>query len=336
MCEVINKNGEEYIRLWQEKGNGQTKIVELKRFILIDEKLGEFFGLLQAEGSKKNNKLSFTNCIVKEHTTIIEVAKTYFGIHKDEWNVCIYYNPNLIDKEEARKISNYFSQEVGISGAKISFVDHHNLTKPNFQICISSQILSKIFNIALKFLRKSAVEYKLLEFCRGFIVKVILGDGTATLKKDLRNLEITISEIDKEAQRDLINMLKLFSIHSISYKNRIDISTNFHSCIWFLENNLFEGHEENRRKFLTYIISNCRFNTLYKRLKTLSCITTIEEFAKKNNLKKGAARMYLSRNLKKGFIKRVGKGYYEISMLGKKLIALYESALSQLSTFNYT
>lgn len=335
MCEVINKNGEEYIRLWQEKGNGQTKIVELKRFIIIDEKLGEFFGLLQAEGSKKNNKLSFTNCIVKEHKTIIEVAEAYFGISKNEWNACIYYNPNLIDIEEARKISNYFCQEVGVLRTKIGYVEHHDLTKPNFQIYISSQILRKIFDVALKFLRESAVEYKLLEFCKGFIVKVILGDGTATLRKD-NGLEITISEVDKEAQKDLVNMLKLFSINSTSYKNRIDISTNFHSCMWFLENNLFEGHEENRRKFLTYIINNCRFNTLYRRLKTLSCITTIEEFAKKNNLKKDAARRYLNRNIKRGFIKRARRGYYEVSMLGKKLITLYESALSQLSSFNYS
>ena len=41
------------------------------------------------------------------------------------------------------------------------------------------------------------------------------------------------------------------------------------------------------------------------------------------------ARMYLNRNIKRGFIKRAGKGLYEISVTGEKFITLYESALSQ-------
>jgi predicted DNA-binding transcriptional regulator YafY len=103
MCECISKNGEWYLRVWCEKGNGRTKLVEIKRFVPIDEKLGEFFGLLQAEDSKKKNKLSFTNSIIKEHKTIVEVAETYFGIPRTEWSICLYYNPNLIDEEKAKR-----------------------------------------------------------------------------------------------------------------------------------------------------------------------------------------------------------------------------------------
>jgi hypothetical protein len=131
-------------------------------------------------------------------------------------------------------------------------------------------------------------------------------------------------------------MLQLFSINSSVYKNRIDISTDFNSCIWFLENNLFEGHEENRRKFLAYVINNYYFSLLYKKLKTLNGITKIKEFAEKNGLKEKTARMYLARNFRRGFIKKVKRGCYEISTMGKKFITLYESALSELSTLHHT
>jgi predicted transcriptional regulator len=203
------------------------------------------------------------------------------------------------------------------------------LTKPNFQIYISSKILASILNNTLNFLRKYAVRCKLFEFCKGFVIKVILGDGTAVINKDLTNLTIAISEIDKDAQKDLVSMFKLFSVNSRIYRNKVIVSTDFYSCIWFLENNLFEGHEENRMKFLKYIINNHFFGTLYKRLKTINSIITVEEFAKENNLRTDTARMYLDRNIKRGFIKRAGKGLYEISVTGKKFITLYESALSQ-------
>jgi len=336
MCESFTKNGKEYLRLWYEKGNGRTKQIELKRFILIDKKVGEFFGLLQAEGGKKSDKISFTNSIINEHKIIVKVAELYFGIPKDKWKVCLYYNPNLISKEKAKQMSEDFVNEVSIPNAKIGLVEHYGLTKTNFQIYISSQIFNRIFNNVLKFLRKFAVKYNLTEFCKGFIIKTILGDGTAMVTKDLTHLDITISEIDRDAQKDLINMLKLFSINSSVYKNRIDISTDFNSCIWFLENNLFEGHEENRRKFLTYVINNYYFSLLYKRLKTLNGITKIKEFAEKNGLKEKTAKMYLARNFRRGFIKRVKRGCYEISTMGKKFITLYESALSELSTFHHT
>ena len=329
MCECISKNGEGYLRVWCEKGNGRTKLVELKRFVPIDEKLGEFFGLLQAEGSKKNNKLSFTNSIIKEHKTIVEVAETYFGIPRTEWSICLYYNPNLIDEEKAKQEVRDFVEEVGVPNTRIGFVKHYNLTKPNFQIYISSKILASILNNALNFLRKYAVRCKLFEFCKGFVIKVILGDGTVVINKDLTNLTIAISEIDKDAQKDLVSMFKLFSINSRIYRNKVIVSTDFYSCIWFLENNLFEGHEENRMKFLTYIINNHFFSILYKRLETINSIITVEEFAKENNLRTDTARMYLNRNIKRGFIKRTGKGLYEISGTGKKFITLYESALSQ-------
>jgi predicted transcriptional regulator of viral defense system len=100
---------------------------------------------------------------------------------------------------------------------------------------------------------------------------------------------------------------------------------------------LFEGHEENRRKFLTYVINNHYFSLLYKRLKTLNGIAKVKEFAEKNGLKEKTARMYLIRNFRRGFIKRrVERGCYEISTMGKKFITLYESVLSELSTFHHT
>ena len=53
MMESFFKDNEEWIRVWfSSKFGGNTKSIELKRYILIDRNSGEFFGLFQAESGK--------------------------------------------------------------------------------------------------------------------------------------------------------------------------------------------------------------------------------------------------------------------------------------------
>ncbi len=336
MCESFMKNNEEFLRLWYvNRGNALSKRIEIKRFIPMNREVAEFFGLLQAEGSKKNNKVSFTNSIIDEHKKIVKAAEDYLGISKENWKVCIYYNPNLVNKQQVRNIGKQFLNKIDLMNKKVGFVKHEGLTKVNFQIYISSKILNIIINNSLKLLRKITIG-KFVEFCKGFILKVLVGDGTAILSKNLKNLEIMVSEVDEDAQKDLINMLESLGIYACAYKNSINISTDFYSCLWFLENNIFDTHEENRKKFLTYVANNYYFNILYKRLKSIKNIVTIREFAKRNSLSEKSAERYLSRNFKRGFVKKIGRGLYATSKVGKSFLNLYEKALLELSTFYNT
>lgn len=330
MCETISKNGEEFLRLWNVNNrNGLAKIFELKRFIPLNKEVGEFFGLLQAEGSKRNNKLSFTNAIIEEHMLIVNAANKYFGLPTEEWSVFVHYSPKLMELDEVKKVASKFIKKLNLKKESFRIVEHPGLTKTNFQISISSSILSKIFNAALVFLRKNTTNFN--EFCKGFISKVLIGDGTVCLSKDLERLEIVISEVDLDAQKDLVSMLTSMGIHASIQVNKINISTNFYSCIWFLENNIFNTHKENRKKFLTYILHNYYFTILFKRLNSLMKSKTVKKFALESNLKEKTARMYLLRNLKRGFVEKT-KGGYKISEKGRKFLSLYKRSFVEFLT----
>ena len=69
-------------------------------------------------------------------------------------------------------------------------------------------------------------------------------------------MDIVLSEEEQQSQKDIKNILAKFNINSNIYLNKLDISTKFDSCMWFLENDLFIGHVNNRNKFLKYISHN--------------------------------------------------------------------------------
>ena len=64
------------------------------------------------------------------------------------------------------------------------------------------------------------------------------------VRKDLTQMELVFSENNKDAQKDTMEMLNIFDIHSNTKGIKIDISTDFESCLWFLENDLFIGHRK--------------------------------------------------------------------------------------------
>jgi len=306
MIDTFIRNGEEWCRFWSSsKFGGIAKEVELKRFIPINRETGELFGLMQAESRKHGEKFDFTNILISEHKKFLEVSEI-LGVNKKLWKFGLIYNPSLNDK----LIENYietFSKELKIENSYIT--KSNSITTVAYQIYIPSKILNQIMNFVLQTSRKLIPEEArysknrhLLDFCKGFLIKDLVGDGTVILNKDMTHLDIILSEENLNAQEDIIRMLNLFGIHSKPHKNRIDISTNFDSLIWFLDNNLFVEHKKNREKMLRYIKHNYYFNTLYERLEVLNSPNSINKFAQMVNLNPNSAQMYLLRNKKRGFI----------------------------------
>src|SRR3989344_4705555 len=154
------------------------------------------------------------------------------------------------------KIAEEFSSKLRI---KLKFYHTTSTTVTNFayNIYINSTLLNLIFNKVLKILRKEIINYGIFEdFCKGFIMKDLLGDGNININKDLTSMDIVLSEEEQQSQKDIKNILAKFNINSNIYLNKLDISTKFDSCMWFLENDLFIGHVNNRNKFLKYISHN--------------------------------------------------------------------------------
>jgi len=200
-------------------------------------------------------KFDFTNIFIDENNLFVNIAEKYFGIARSDWKFGLICNKKLYP-HDINRIAEEFSSKLRI---KLKFYHTTSTTVTNFayNIYINSTLLNLIFNKVLKILRKEIINYGIFEdFCKGFIMKDLLGDGNININKDLTSMDIVLSEEEQQSQKDIKNILAKFNINSNIYLNKLDISTKFDSCMWFLENDLFIGHVNNRNKFLKYISHN--------------------------------------------------------------------------------
>ncbi len=326
MADKFTKDNEEWVRFWQSnKVGGITNQIELKRFIPIDRKLGEFFGLMQAESGKKGNKFDFTNTIIETHKLFVDVSEQYFGISRNSWSFGLICNPNL-SLGEIENIGTTFSKELSLR-TKYYHTRSKTILKVAYVVHIDRRLLNLIMNALLLKIRKEMIKsdnLNLIEFSKGFIIKDLLGDGTVSVSKSLKNMEIVLSEKDTESQDDIVSILNRFGINSNINGIRVDISTDFDSVIWFLENELFVNHVNNRKKFLRYVNNNFYIRTLLSRISTLGEWCSIHKFSQKHNLSYNTSEMYLHRNTKRGFLQRSRKQdigtVYKISDKGKAFL----------------
>jgi predicted transcriptional regulator len=333
MVDIFKKGCEEWCKIWYCSGQGgKVKEIKLKRFIKIDKNLGEFFGLMQAESSKKSICFDFTNKFLSEIKLFLNVAQK-FGIPKNLWGYTIFYNPSMKSKILNNYIT-YLKKEININ--KVKTCKNKNLLDVIYSIRISHRLLAiiminmliKLREWALQLNKNSKIRFK--EFVKGFILKDLVGDGSVVLNKDSKGLDIVISEQDRDSQMAIIKILNLFDIHSLAHGIKIDVSTDFNSCLWFLENKAFIEHKENRKKLLIYIVNNYYFNCLYEKIKNLDGCS-IKGFAEKHNLGYKAAQRYIYQNIKRGFICKEGEKIYKTTEKGKKFVKLMKNAKIDLN-----
>jgi predicted transcriptional regulator len=173
------------------------------------------------------------------------------------------------------------------------------------------------------------------EFCKGFIVKYFLGDGTIVFPSK-NNVQIFLTEADSESRKDFQSMLHLFNIDSFQRDIRVYASTNVNSLLWFLENNLFVGHENNRKKLLDYILRNYFVKTAYDRLVKVGN-NNIEEYARLFGLSYNTASMSLHRYRKRGFLeskKDKDKTIFYLTEKGKKFVETIKHAETESLSFH--
>ncbi|MBI2109954.1 LAGLIDADG family homing endonuclease [Candidatus Woesearchaeota archaeon] len=339
MVDTFLKNGEKWVRFWSSsKYGGSAKPIELKRYIPINRKLGEFFGLMQAESRKYGYHFDFTNILIKEHKIFLEVAEI-LGIDRKRWKFGLIYNPQL-SKEDINSSIKNFSNELTIKCGYMT--KSKTITKVAYSSYISSKILNHVMNSILKKLRKDLVSYIMhneyaKEFYRGFIIKYILGDGTITLHKNDNGASIVLSEGDYQSRIDFMNILKLFNINSTSYSIKITISTDLNSILFFMENDLFDGHYKNRKKLLSSFISNYYIKTFFDRLNEIKEPTSIRKFSIANKIPYNTSNMALHRYKKRGFLnsfKEKNKTLYHLTPKAEKYLDVVSKAKEDLTTLS--
>ena len=325
MTESFFKNGEEWVRYWSSsKSGGITKLIELKRYIPINRKTGEFFGLMQAESRKYGKKFDFTNIFISEHKVFLDVAEE-FGMSLSQWSFGVIYNPNISEKD-VLVAKEEFAKELGLQKDKGYITKSQTITKFAYSISISSKLLNMVMNKTLKKLRKEVYRFahnnEFKSFCMGFLLKDLLGDGTVGFPSP-KSIQICISEPDTKAQKDIINIAEIFGINARVNDIRIYLSTNFDSLLWFLQNKAFYNHKKNRQKIEYFIRKGFYFNILEERLKTINSTTNAKTFAAVNNIKILTAKRYLERKYDRGFLEKAiqnGINTYRLSSKGNEFL----------------
>lgn len=313
--ECFYLGNKEFCKIWYCNGQGQKiKPIILKRFIKVDRKLGDFFGLMQAESGKGGNKFDFTNKFQSEIELFIKIAKR-FGIEEDKWKHFMHYSPHL-DSSQLQEYLIKYSNHLKLKDTEISLIKNKNLENVVYNCTIYSVLLNTVMNSLLIKIReylskvdKREVNEPLAEFAIGFIIKDLLGDGTVIINKASGGLIVEISEQDAKAQKEIKRILmNFFRIKSNIFRIKINLSTRMPNLLWLIKNNAFKSHKQNLSKLKKFILGNFYFKILFERLNTLNGIS-IKEFAVKNSLSYTTARKYLSDNTKRGFVKKINNEF---------------------------
>ena len=330
MLDYCYKRNKGFCHVWYCSGQGKKiEPIRLNRWIKINCELGEFFGLMQAESRKAGTKFDFTNNLISEHKLFTKVAEN-FGIKKQSWKYSFFYNPYMKEEDTNIQVSK-FKKEFNISH-KVNLIKNERLTKVAFCSYINSTLLGWIMTNILCQLRSEmgrqrSNNERATNFRKGFISKVLLGDGTVVLNKANKGLDISISEQDPQSQKDIKRILKKEEIGSYFMQNRIDLLTGFEEYLWLLKNNAFINHP-NRKKMIRCILSNFYVNCFYTRLREK---IDKEQFQKKHKLNKNPTNIFLYRNYKRGYLIKKGKTY-ELSKKGKEAISILKNAEKELKS----
>jgi predicted transcriptional regulator len=228
------------------------------------------------------------------------------GIARSQWSFGVIHNPNMRELD-IKQVKETFAQNLGLDMNRCYTTKSKTLTSFACSIAINSTILGKVMNKTLKILRKETTrkikdDKNFDDFCKGFIIKYILGDGTVSINRTCSNLLMVLSEKDQQSKNDFQRILKAYNITSTVAGIKVSISTSFNAVIFFLENNIFVGHAKNRRKVLEYFTSNYFTNILYTRLKSASEWITIEGFSRRNDINYGAGSQSLIRYRARGYV----------------------------------
>lgn len=286
---------------------------------------GEFFGLMQAESRKIGYKFDFTNNLISEHKLFIEVAEQ-LGISRSRWSFGVIYNPNL-GETEVFAAKELFAQNLNLAKQNGYITKSRTINDVAYSIYISSTLLNLVMNTLLKIFMKELPVYvqqkgNIKEFCKGFVLKDLLGDGTIVFPS-VHGVQIVISEEDKEAQNAIACMFRIFGIAAYKNLNKIYLSTNFDSVLWFLQNDAFLGHIKNQKKLESYVKRNFYFTMLEKRIKHIKSKVDAKTFANLAGLKLPNAKRYLETAYRRGFLQKMkynGNNFYNLTDKGNKFL----------------
>jgi bifunctional DNA-binding transcriptional regulator/antitoxin component of YhaV-PrlF toxin-antitoxin module len=308
--EIIVDYDHDYIRLWSLK----CQELRLKRFVKID-KLGKFFGLMQAESAKSGNKFDFINIFYNLHKEFLFLLNSLCNIANLEFKCYLQYNPRTTSRKEAEKSAIEFLKTTRLS-SELKFVKNHGVGRvPPVDLCVFSKLLNEVFLGMLNNLRHY-LSYKKLDkdekaLAEFFVSKILTGDGTIKVRKREGHFTPYIKIFDLvPSLEDYKKILSNLGIGSRIDENEFELRLlcNWDTAVYLYKIGAFDGHDTNRRKLLDALTNHSKTKSLGKLSLFKAIPLTLSQIIKAPNTKQ-STNYWLNNRISEGYLKKAQNKY---------------------------
>jgi len=345
--EYRSATGEERLRLWCYHRRGSARQIDIRRYVSARE-FGQFLGQYQAEGDKADpHRVAFTNTLVSEHTDFVRSLRA-IGIADEQVKACAVYNPAKLDQTS---LPTRLQRYVESTGVKIVSVRPQKSMKGScgFVTTVQSAILKGILETALRRVRKTLTGSQSLsgtiELLKGFVAKLLTGDGTLDVSVQPTRIITTVKILDRvEAfRRDYSAMLLRLGFAPRISDKRIEVRSycRVDNLLTLYEMNAFRG-THNWIKLLCAVRLSLHgsINKGYERLCRLARqgrFTTLD-VSKAFGTCTRSANLWVHSMMKRTLVQQTSKfrGHsyisYGLTDLGLHRVELLQNALSDYET----
>ena len=345
--EYRSATGEERLRLWCYHRRGSARQIDIRRYANARE-FGQFLGQYQAEGDKADpHRVAFTNTLVSEHTDFVRFLRA-IGIADEQVSVCAVYNPAKLDQ---RNLQTKLQRYVESTGVRIASVKPQKSMKGSygFVTTVRSAILKGILDSALRRVRKTLTGSQsasgTLELLKGFVEKLLTGDGTLDVSVRPTRIVTTVKILDRVEvfRRDYSAMLLTLGFAPRISDKRIEVRSHcrLDNLLTLYEMNAFRG-THNWIKLLCAVRLSLygSINKGYEKLCRLAPqdrFTTLD-VSKAFGTGTRSANLWIHSMMKRTLVQQTSKfrGHsyisYGLTDLGLHRVELLQNALSEYET----
>jgi len=328
------------IIIWSPTAYSQT----IPRYLKLNEKLFEVFGLIQGEGYKKSpiggTRFEFVNSENNIINYILNYFEENFTIPINSWSTFVnyVYNENKTRKSE-EEIIGFWNNNTKIPKSnfkRINYLEGKAIRSSEFgvlHILIPSCVLGEICLSMLDISEKLAVKNE--EYAAAFLRGLLAADGSATVQqyknyKTLRIVELAVeTNHEIELYSKVMNKLKL-NIKDYSKSSRKLCVSSWNDFLKLAKIDAFKLHKRKKETFKKGFINHKQTRMIKKYLNPLiNKELSIKETQEKLNLKsKGSLAQTFNVQIKRGLIKRIKRGReykYHLTKKGRKILKFLEN-----------
>ena len=216
--------GDEYIVLAKTSYAGRVKRCEIRIRRYVDERLfPEFLGLYVSDGSKKFDRVRFSNTNVQYHKKVADALK-HLGAHE----LVAYVYHSIQDSRELKEAITRFK---ALTGAEVHGAYFDARAKnPLFELDVCNKSLAMFLLVAERMFRKAAIAGRLpRKLVARYLRGVMEGDGSIRIRigrvkkgeeEKAEGVYISISEKNEEIAKDFIKIFYRYygvKLHSYGY-----------------------------------------------------------------------------------------------------------------------